>query len=123
MLRSFNKGSAAGPTGIHTSQAFNTFQVNNQTSVLDTHTSFAIFLAKGNANSEVQLLLSMASVVLNEANEYFLPFECVSAKGGAEAVAHAWKSLFEQFDGLDLIGFKIDFDNVFFVKFKRELFS
>ena len=55
----------------------------------------------------------MASVVLNEANEYFLPFQCVSAKGGAEAVVHTWRSLLEEFDGLDLIGFKIDFDNAF----------
>ena len=55
----------------------------------------------------------MASVVLNEANEYFLPFQCVSAKGGTEAVVHTWRSLLEEFDGLDLIGFKIDFDNAF----------
>ena len=132
-------------TEIRASHILNAIQVNNQTSVLDTLTSFVNFLAKGNAPSEVQPYLAgafliglgkkdggirpiaigdifrrlvakcMASVVLNEANEYFLPFQCVSAKGGAEAVVHTWRSLLEEFDGLDLIGFKIDFDNAFTV--------
>ena len=45
-LRSFNKGSAAGPTGIRASHILNAIQVNNQTSVLDTLTSFVNFFSK-----------------------------------------------------------------------------
>jgi hypothetical protein len=62
-LRSFNKGSAAGPTGIRASHILNAIQVNNQTSVLDTLTSFVNFLAKGNAPSEVQPYLAGAFLI------------------------------------------------------------
>jgi len=35
----------------------------------------------------------LASLILDEANSYFLPSQCVSATGGAEAVVHTWRSL------------------------------
>ena len=31
----------------------------------------------------------LASVILHQANNYFLPSQCVSAQGGAEAVVHS----------------------------------
>ena len=56
----------------------------------------------------------MASLILDEANSYFLPSQCVSAPGGAEAVVHTWRSLLEEFEGNNsLIGMKIDFINAF----------
>ena len=38
------------------------------------------------------------SLILNEANAYFLPFQCVCAQGGAETVVHAWRSLMNEFN-------------------------
>ena len=47
-------------------------------------------------------------------NNYFLPSQCVSAPGGAEAVVHSWRSLLMEFEGnADFAGMKIDFVNAF----------
>ena len=62
-LRSFSKGSAAGPTGIRASHILNAILVNNQTSALETLTAFVNFLAKGMAPIEVQPFLAGAFLV------------------------------------------------------------
>ena len=46
-LRSFNKGSAAGPSGIRASHILSAIQVHNQTPALEILTDFINHLAKG----------------------------------------------------------------------------
>ena len=76
-LRSINKGSAAGPTGIRASHILNAIQVNNQTSVLDTLTSFVNFLAKGNAPLEVQPYLAGAFLLIGLGKKkWWYPTDC-----------------------------------------------
>ena len=143
-LRSFNKCSAAGPSGIRASHILSAVQVHNQTPALDILTDLINLLAKGLVPLDIQPFIAgafliglskkdggirpiaigdvfrrltgkcLATIILDDANRYFLPSQCVSASGGAEAVIHTWRSLLEEFEGNDsLIGMKIDFINAF----------
>ena len=151
-LRSFPKGSAPGPTGTRASHILNAVQIHNQTDALEVLTAFVNHISSGKVPSEIQPFLAgafligigkkdggirpiaigdiyrrltskcLSSLILNEANEYFLPFQCVCAQGGAEAVVHAWRSLMDEFKidplseesfDFDAIGFKTDFINAF----------
>ena len=62
-LRSFNKGSGAGPTGIHPSYIGSAIQVQNQTSTLEILTDFVNHLAKGLVPSDVQPFIAGAFLV------------------------------------------------------------
>ena len=54
------------------------------------------------------------SLILSEANNFFLPYQCVCASGGGEAVVHAWRQIMEEFqNNPEFIGLKIDFVNAF----------
>ena len=62
-LRSFPKGSAAGPTGTRASHLLHAIQVNNPSSPLDTRTDFINHLASGSVPSDVQPFLAGAYVI------------------------------------------------------------
>ena len=113
-LRSFPKGYAAGPTGTQASHLLHAIQVNNPSSALDTLTDFINHLASGSVPSEVQPFLAgaylvglskkygrirpiaigdvyrrltgkcLSSLILSEANNFFLPSRCVCAPGEAK---------------------------------------
>ena len=56
----------------------------------------------------------LSSLILSEANNFFLPSQCVCASGGGEAVVHAWRQIMEEFqNNPEFIGLKIDFVNAF----------
>ena len=56
----------------------------------------------------------LSSLILSEANNFFLPSQCVCAPGGGEAVVHAWRHIMEEFQNdPEMIGQKIDFTNAF----------
>ena len=141
-LHSFNKGSAAGHSGIRASHILSAVQVHNQTPALDILTDFINHLSKGLVPLDIQPFIAgafliglskkdggvrpiaiggvfrrltgkcLAPIILDDANRYFLPSQCVSASGGAEAVIHIWMSLLEEFEGnARLIGMNINFIN------------
>jgi len=62
-LRSFPKGSAAGPTGTRASHILHAIQVKNPTSALETLTDFINHLSSGLVPSEVQPFLAGAYLI------------------------------------------------------------
>ena len=56
----------------------------------------------------------LSSLILSDANSFFLPFQCVHALGGGKAVVHSWRhSMHELQQNADLMGQTIDFIKAF----------
>ena len=113
-LRSFPKGSAAGPTGTRASHILHAIQVKNPTSALETLTDFINHLSSGLVPAKIQPFLAgayliglskkdggirpiaigdvyrrltgkcLSSLILSDANSFSLPFQCVCAREGAK---------------------------------------
>ena len=62
-MRSFIKGSAAGPSGIRASHILSAIQVQNQTPALEILTDFINHLAKGLVPSEIQPFVAGAFLI------------------------------------------------------------
>ena len=62
-LRSFNKGSAAGPSGIRASHILSAVQVHNQTPALDILTDFINHLSTGLVPLDIQHFIAGAFLI------------------------------------------------------------